>query len=172
MNDNLHKRQSTQTMYRTYKRQSRPRQSEGEYGNAETDETGSDKLIDNETRRSSRAFIQDKLYGAISHPYFDDYTPAQVIVFLKTANLKLLSPLNRKLRQNIKAWREGFLLLNGTDALLDLLGSIGNKRITQLTDVQLVLECVGCIKSLLNSKMGAKYFVGHGHCLKKLIKGM
>lgn len=115
--------------------------------------------------------IQSKILDALSHQNFDSYTPAICIDFLKSPNLKLLSSLNKKLKRNNKEWNEEFLELHGTDALLDLVDTLGFKRVTQLSDALLLLESVECIKTLMNSKMGLQYLVQHGDYLKKLVKG-
>ena len=115
--------------------------------------------------------IQSKILDALSHQNFDSYTPAICIDFLKSPNLKLLSSLNKRLKQNKKEWNEEFLELNGSDVLLDIVDALGNKRVTQLSDALLLLECVECIKTLMNSKMGLEYLVQHGDYLKKLVKG-
>lgn len=119
----------------------------------------------------SSAF-KSKLVYLLSHPNFEAYTPENCIDFLKMPSLNLLLLLSKRLKQNVEEWNEEFMELGGIDALLDLVDTLGSKRVTRLTDVQLLIECVGCIKSLLNSKMGVKYFVGHGDCLRRLAKGM
>ena len=138
-------------------------------GNDEPVEANRDKTID---VCSSSASFQDRMHVAISHLNFDDYSPAQIIHCLKDPSLRLISWLKGKLKQNMQAWKELFLLLDGVDALLDVIDTLGNKHITQLGDIQIALESVGCIKTLLNSKMGVTYFVRNGQRLKKLIKGI
>ena len=115
--------------------------------------------------------IQSKILDALSHSNFDSYTPEICIDFLKSPNLKLLSSLNKKLKQNKADWNEEFLELNGSGVLLDIVDTLGQKRVTQLSDALLLLECVECIKTLMNSKMGLEYLVDHGEYLKKLVKG-
>ena len=154
-------------MYRTYKREA----TLSKYGIGDAEETvevNRDTSVD----ASSRTLFHDRMHAAMSHINFDHCTPAQIIHCLKDPSLRLISWLKRKLNHNMKAWKESFLLLDGVDALLDLMGTLGNRRITQLGDVQMVLESVGCIKTLLNSKMGVTYFVKNSQCLKKLIKGI
>ena len=115
--------------------------------------------------------MQSKILDALSHQNFDSYTPAICIDFLKSPNLKLLSSLNKKLKHNIKEWNEEFLQLQGSDVLMDIVDTLGYKRVTQLSDALLLLESIECIKALMNSKMGLKYLVQHGEYLKKLVKG-
>lgn len=141
-----------------------------------TAKTNSDTINNknNERKKSetiSHAALQGKVLALVSHQNFDSYSPAICVDFLKSPSLKFLSSLNKKLRQNKKDWNNEFLELQGFDILLDLVDSLESKRVSKLTDVQLLLECVGCIKSLLNSKLGVQYFVQHSHCLKKLVKG-
>ena len=114
----------------------------------------------------------DKVLGVLSRTRSENFTPETCVEYLKSPNLRLVSSVNKRLKENLKEWNEEFLELGGCDALLDLVDNLGSEHFTKLCDVQLLLECVGCIKSLLNSKVGVKYFVRCGNGLKKLVKGM
>lgn len=115
--------------------------------------------------------MKSKLLDVISYKNFDSYTPEVCIDFLQSPNLHFLTALNKKLKQNIKEWNSEFLELNGSEALLDLIDTLGIKRVTQLADALLILECVQCVKTIMNSKMGLAYLVEHGDYLKRLVNG-
>ena len=137
----------------------------------ETDKNESPIKIKKKSTRNPLVRMQSKILDALSHQNFDSYTPAICIDFLKSPNLKLLSSLNKKLKQNNTDWNEEFLELHGSDVLLDIVDTLGYKRVTQLSDALLLLESVECVKTLMNSKMGLDYLVQHGDYLKKLVKG-
>ena len=115
--------------------------------------------------------MQSKIMDVMSHQNFDSMSPEVCIDFLRSPSLKLLSALNRKLKQNDAEWKESFLDQSGSEALLDLVDTLGIKRVTQLADALLLLECVSCVKSIMNSKMGLAYLVEHGASLNRLVKG-
>ena len=135
------------------------------------EETAESSLKRKKSGKNPFVRIQSKIMDVLSHQNFDAYSPAICIDFLKCPNLKLLSSLNKKLKQNKKDWIEEFLELQGSDALLDLVDMLGFKRVTHLDDALLLLESVSCIKTLMNSKIGLPYLVQHGDYLKKLVKG-
>ncbi|XP_053399778.1 inverted formin-2-like isoform X2 [Mercenaria mercenaria] len=117
--------------------------------------------------------MQSKLLDAISYQNFDSFSPEVCIDFMKSKpSLKFLSALNRKLSQKNKEWNGEFLDLNGGETLLDLVDTLGIRRVTQLSDALLLLECIGCIKTLMNSKMGLAYLVEHGGSLKRLVTAL
>ena len=114
--------------------------------------------------------FQSKLFDAIAN--YEGFTPEAFIDFLKAApNLKLLTALNKKLRQRELEWNKHFLDLDGYNVLLDLVDSLGIQRVTQLSDALVLLECVHCIKTLMNLKMSHEYLVNNKSSLKKLVKG-
>ncbi|KAH3836366.1 hypothetical protein DPMN_109736 [Dreissena polymorpha] len=90
---------------------------------------------------------------------------------LKNASLKLLAALNKKLKQNDGSWNKEFLEQGGWAALMSLVDALGVRRVIQLSDAMLLLECVQCVKSLMNSKMGLGYLVEHGGTLNHLVRG-
>ena len=49
----------------------------------------------------------------------------------------------------------------GLSALLDAIEAIGSRRVSALSDAMLLLECVSCIKTVLNSKVGIEYIIEH-----------
>lgn len=146
---------------------------EGESKNTAGDtvpkENGETKTV--HKRKNPLKKIQSKLLDAIHFQNFDSLSPEVCIDLMKSANLKFLSNLNKKLKQNNKAWNEEFLELNGARGLLDLVETLGIRRVTQLSDALLLLECVQCIKTIMNSKMGLAHLVEHGADLNRLVRG-
>lgn len=141
--------------------------------NSDTDSgaTETTKAIVSPKRKNPLKKMQSKLLDAINYPNFDSFTPEVCIELMKSANLKFISNLNKKLRQNDKEWNEQFLDNNGAQALLDLVETLGVRRVTQLADAMLLLECVQCIKTIMNSRMGLAYLVDHGADLNRLVRG-
>lgn len=124
----------------------------------------------NKKRSSGR--MQSKILDVLSYQNFDSFAPEVCIDFMKSKpSLQFLSALNRKLNHKNKEWNNEFLDLNGFESLLDLVDVLGIRRVTQLSDAMLLLECIGCVKTLMNSKVGLAYLVEHGDSLKRLVTG-
>ena len=117
--------------------------------------------------------MKSKIIDAVSLQKFDTFTPEVCIELMKStpATLKFLSHLNKRLKQNDSGWNGEFLDLDGGEALLDLVEVIGVRRVTNLSDALLLLECVQCVKTLMNSKLGLAYLVEHGDSLVRLVRG-
>ena len=55
--------------------------------------------------------------------------------------------------------------------LFDAVETLSTRRVTQLSDAMLLLECVACIRTVMNSQSGIDYFISHPETSKKLVKG-
>ena len=58
-----------------------------------------------------------------------------------------------------------------TEILLSAIDAMGGRRVCQLADAMLLLECVSCIKALMNSKVGLEYMIQHKESIGKLVNG-
>ena len=55
---------------------------------------------------------------------------------------------------------------------MDSVDTLSARRVTNLSDAMLLLECVSCVKHVLNSKQGLEYLVEHKDYTRKLARGM
>ena len=55
---------------------------------------------------------------------------------------------------------------------MDSVDTLSAKRVTNLSDAMLLLECVSCVKNVLNSKQGLEYLVEQKDYTRKLARGM
>lgn len=129
------------------------------------------RMKENSKKKHPFGRMQSKLMDILSYQNVDSFSPEVCIDIMKSPSLKFLSALNRKLKQNNKEWNGEFLDLHGSEALLDLVDTLGIKRVTQLSDAMLLLECIVCIKTLMNSKMGLRYLVEHIGSLNRIVIG-
>jgi len=67
---------------------------------------------------------------------------------------------------------EGFLEEGGLGVLLQGVESLSGRRVVQLADAMLLLECVACVKSVMNSSIGLQVITQHHDYVNILVKGM
>ena len=58
-----------------------------------------------------------------------------------------------------------------TEVLFSAIDVVGGRRVCQLADAMLLLECVSCVKELMNSKVGLEYMIQHQDAAGKLVSG-
>jgi Diaphanous GTPase-binding Domain len=66
---------------------------------------------------------------------------------------------------------EGFLEEGGLEILLKGVESVSKKRSLQLADAMILLECVSCVKCVMNSKTGLNVITQHKDYVQILVKG-
>jgi hypothetical protein len=92
----------------------------------------------------------------LSHPTIQNYTG-----------------IKAKLRSSSNEWLAEFLHLGGLEVLLCTLErlSAGNRKRTRFLDALLQMECVSCIKEIMNSKFGLKYVIECCETVRRLSQG-
>jgi len=55
--------------------------------------------------------------------------------------------------------------------LLDMVGTMSAQRVTQIREAMCLLECVECVRAIMNSKVGLEYFIHHSEPTRQLISG-
>ena len=64
-----------------------------------------------------------------------------------------------------------FLDLGGVDSLLDSLDQMAGRGFTCFSDAILQIDCISCIRCILNTGIGLEYFVSNDVYTKKLTMG-
>ncbi len=64
-----------------------------------------------------------------------------------------------------------FLHLNGLDSLLSSLDQMSGRGFTCFTDAILQMDCISCIRCVLNTSLGLDYFISSDVYTKKLTMG-
>ncbi len=79
-----------------------------------------------------------------------------------------------RLRSADQDWMEHFLALGGLSAIFDALESLCAKGFSGIADALKQLDCVNCVKSVMNNKFGLEFIIaqpGEGF-VKKLTQGL
>lgn len=84
------------------------------------------------------------------------------------------SSLKNRLRKADQEWMEGFLEQGGLSAIFDSLQILAEKGFSSLTDALRQLDCVACIKAVMNSQVGLDFIIHYPEqkYVRKLSEGM
>lgn len=81
--------------------------------------------------------------------------------------------LMQRLKSADQQWMEQFLAAGGLTAIFDALEALARLGFSSITDALRQLECVSCIKAVMNNKFGLEFIIvqpGEGF-VKKLAQG-
>ena len=81
--------------------------------------------------------------------------------------------LMQRLKSADQQWIEQFLAAGGLSAIFDALEALARLGFSSITDALRQLECVSCIKAVMNNKFGLEFIIaqpGEGF-VKKLAQG-
>ncbi len=82
--------------------------------------------------------------------------------------------LKHRIRSADQQWVEQFLATGGMSAVFTALEALGQKGFSSFSDALRQLECVGCVKAIMNNRFGLEFIIaspGEGF-IKKLAEGM
>ena len=101
----------------------------------------------------------------------NDITLSQYCVqLLRDPTVFNFSRLRGRLKSDDRRWMSGFLKLGGLEMLFECLGAFGSYSGTFANLVQR-LECVMCIKTVMNSQIGLQSLTGSGIYAERFATG-
>lgn len=100
-----------------------------------------------------------------------DADPELCVKLLKTPSLKNFSGIRPRIENASKKWLSEFLNLGGFDCLLDGLTSRSSENGLKFTDALEQIECVRCIKAVMNSSVGLEVMTSSNELTRSLVKG-
>ena len=122
-------------------------------------------------RKPASSLFGRRVSDMLSKAELSNCDPDVCVSLLRIPSMKTCSALNRKLKQADSEWIAGFLEADGLTVLLDTVDTISSKRVSQLSDAMLLIECVACVKTIMNSKIGLEYIIDDPDYTRKLVKG-
>ena len=67
--------------------------------------------------------------------------------------------LKSRLKAADQAWIEHFITIGGIPALFDALEALGRKGFSSIVDAIRQLECVGCVRAVMNNRFGLEFII-------------
>lgn len=119
-----------------------------------------------------RSLFKKRVVMVMDSVDFDQCDLETGISTLKVPSPEKYTALTKKIRSSNSEWLEKFLQYDGLEALLDAIGTISHRRVTQLSDAMMLLKCISCVKEVMNSKLGLDHLIANKEAPTKLIKGI
>ncbi|KAK3099925.1 hypothetical protein FSP39_011867 [Pinctada imbricata] len=91
-----------------------------------------------------------------------------ISMFNSSTSLAMFYFLRMKLETAPEGWLQEFLELDGLDSILDSLYHLTGQRFNSVSCTILSLDCVSCIRAILNTGIGLKYMVCNTAYTQKL----
>ncbi|XP_064637575.1 inverted formin-2-like isoform X2 [Lineus longissimus] len=122
-----------------------------------------------------KSLFLDKINKRVLNPSFSEIdvsTPEVCVSLLRIPSVKTLSAMRKKISEGGEDWLKRFLEAGGIEVLLELVDTMGTRRVTNLSDAMLMLECVACIRAVMNSKQGLDYVITNREITRKLVSAL
>ncbi|KAK3599959.1 hypothetical protein CHS0354_012606 [Potamilus streckersoni] len=95
-------------------------------------------------------------------------TPEQCVALTHSVpSVQMYYALRLKLERCGEAWLQSFLDLGGLDSLLNSLDQLTGRGFTSFLDAILQLDCISCVRAVLNSNVGLDFMVNSEGNIKK-----
>ena len=114
---------------------------------------------------------KDQISGEVELHNLNDVEPELFIKFVRIPSLKTYTSLTRKLEGCSKKWLKEFLVLGGLTSLFEVLEKLGERDLARFSDAFLQLECVRCIKAVLNNTTGLQFISSNTSLTNQLVIG-
>ncbi|XP_077984696.1 inverted formin-2-like [Glandiceps talaboti] len=85
--------------------------------------------------------------------------PELCIQLLRIPSVHNYAGLKKRISKSDKEWMTEFLELDGLEVLVECLERLSDKGFSSFADAYLQIECVSCIKAVLNSKTGLNHII-------------
>ena len=97
--------------------------------------------------------------------------PELFIKFIRIPSLRTYTSLIAKLETCSQKWLTEFLVLGGLASLFEVLEKLSERGLAKFSDAFLQLECVRCIKAVMNNVTGLKFISNDPILTNQLITG-
>ncbi|KAH9510002.1 hypothetical protein Btru_044810 [Bulinus truncatus] len=101
----------------------------------------------------------------------DGCDPLSCILYSHSPSIQVYYALKNRLENSSEAWLQEFVSLDGLDSLLDSLCHMTGSKFSGFTDAILQIDCLSCIRAILNSRVGMDTIVNSSDGIYKLLKG-
>ena len=115
--------------------------------------------------------IQDSQDGEIELHNLSEVEPELFIKFVRIPSLKTYTCLTAKLGSCSKKWLTEFLVLGGLATLFEVLEKLSQRTLAKFSDAFLQLECVQCIKAVMNNVTGLDFITSDPSLTSQLVTG-
>ena len=128
------------------------------------------------SQRSTPTSIRKSKFGKrvtdlVQNVDFTNLDPDVCVTLLRAPSLKMYAGLNAKLKTASPDWLCGFLDAHGLQTLLDGIDVMSSRHVTGLAEAMTLLECVICVRSIMNSVEGLDFITQSETYINQLVGG-
>lgn len=109
--------------------------------------------------------------GHVDLNNLSEVEPELFIKFVQIPTLKTYTSLTAKLKSCPKKWLTEFLVLGGLTTLFEVLEKLCERGLAKFSDAFPQLECVRCIKAVMNDVTGLEFISRDPTLTTKLVTG-
>ena len=114
---------------------------------------------------------QNQIDGEVELHSLKEIEPELFIKFVRIPSLKTYASLIAKLQSCSKEWLTEFLMLGGLGSLFEVLAKLSERGLAKFSDAFLQLECVRCIKAVMNNVTGLEFMASDSSLTRQLGTG-
>jgi len=124
-------------------------------------------------KRAKASKLEISWGGKSERHNLNNVEPELFIKFVRIPSLKTYTSLIRKLEgcSKLKRWLAEFLELGGLSTLFEVLQKLSERSVARFSDAFLQLECVRCIKAVLNNETGLEFVTNNPSLTNQLVIG-
>lgn len=117
------------------------------------------------------SFVKRVAIGSRPYSPANDSSASATVQKLHTPSVNCYAVVKRKLAERDLEWILLFLVNNGLDILLETLEKLCENRTTSFNVALLQVDCVECIRGVMNSQSGLDYIIDNQEFTRKLAAG-
>ncbi|XP_037775290.1 inverted formin-2-like [Penaeus monodon] len=126
---------------------------------------------------SSTSSVERKISGSailedIAQGNFASWDAETCVALLRMPTVSNYSGLKKLMEVAGEDWLEDFLNLDGLGVLFESLERLSDRGFSSIADAILQLECVLCVKTVMNSTSGLEYIINNDDYTRKLAKSL
>ena len=103
-------------------------------------------------------------------PYFPIF-PLRSVQLSHNPSVHVYHALRLTVEQSNTPWLRAFLEQDGLGSLVEAVEQLSSTQFTGFSDAILLLDCIACVRSVLNTSLGMTHFLNSDIYMRKLVKG-
>ncbi|EDV24621.1 uncharacterized protein TRIADDRAFT_25061 [Trichoplax adhaerens] len=111
-----------------------------------------------------------ELTSGINLAGLDTATPELCLKLIRQPSVQNFTALKNFLSRCQQTWMIQFLEIEGLNVILEVLEILCDRGISSVIDAFIQLECVNCVKAIMNSSAGINYIINHRESSRMLVK--
>ena len=104
----------------------------------------------------------------------EEAAASKCALFVHNPTVHIYYALKEKIENSDQKWLEEFLDHQGLTSLVDTVQTLSNSNdhgFNSFSDAIILVDCISCIRSLLNTNTGMRYLISQENSTRQLVSG-